>query len=260
MGGQETCDDGNSDLNDGCPDGATGTCEFAKCGDGHLWTMGGQETCDDGNKMNDDVCPDGAMGTCKTAYCGDGHVWTTMGGTETCDDSNMQSADGCSATCKPECLLFVTSSVHTGNLGGLSGADEKCKNAAEKLYGTYKAVLSDSTNNAKDHAVSCAGPFIRRDNTVIAATPAILFNDMDFPAAISIDETGTNLKDAMMEERVWTGTKANSDTAEDLCGDWAQTTGNGRFGQLGAVANAWVSNGVENCGNEFRLYCVQQKE
>ena len=46
----------------------------------------------------------------------------------------------------------MTSSSWNGNLGGLSGADAKCQQAANAtgLGGTWVAWLSDSTHNAKD--------------------------------------------------------------------------------------------------------------
>ena len=46
---EETCDDGDSDLNDSCPDGQQGSCIHAFCGDGYIWnTDGGTEECDGG--------------------------------------------------------------------------------------------------------------------------------------------------------------------------------------------------------------------
>ena len=53
-------------------------------------------------------------------------------------------------------LIFVTEDEWNGSLGGLSGADAKCQIEAEKYSfpGTYKAWLSTSKINAKDHALS----------------------------------------------------------------------------------------------------------
>ncbi|MEM6731273.1 MAG: hypothetical protein AAF658_06935, partial [Myxococcota bacterium] len=129
----ETCDDGNNTLTDACPDGASGTCQPALCGDGIVWSSDGGpeqcdsfgedslncdrdcsspecgdglvnavvgEGCDDGNKDNSDQCPDGPQGSCASAFCGDGFAWTTDGGGEDCDDgSNGDDTDFCTDAC-----------------------------------------------------------------------------------------------------------------------------------------------------------------
>jgi Protein of unknown function (DUF1554) len=51
------------------------------------------------------------------------------------------------------CAVFVTSTTHTGNLGGLDGADAICQARAESLNsaapaGTYKAWLSTAAESA----------------------------------------------------------------------------------------------------------------
>ena len=69
--GNETCDYGNTDSDDGC----SGTCN-AECGY---------------------VCTGGGAGSCSST-CGDGLV----AGGEECDDGNMLDADGCSVSCVVE--------------------------------------------------------------------------------------------------------------------------------------------------------------
>jgi MYXO-CTERM domain-containing protein len=89
---QEDCDDGNYDLTDSCPDGSTGSCAPAFCGDGFIWsTDGGAETCDQlGEAMYCDA-------DCTVAECGDGtHNATAL---EQCDDGNLDNGDGCSQYC-----------------------------------------------------------------------------------------------------------------------------------------------------------------
>lgn len=68
----ETCDDGNTDSDDGC----SATCQSESCGDG---IMQFSEQCDDSNTDNGDGC----SASCLTEYCGDGIV--NNNGTETCD-------------------------------------------------------------------------------------------------------------------------------------------------------------------------------
>ena len=117
----ETCDDGDTDSNDGC----SANCELELgwncsssgfacvpvCGDGHIR---GPETCDDGNATAGDgcgincmtepgyACPEG--GSCHPTVCGDG----TTEGDEPCDDGdNADMGDGCSPGCRlePDCSL-----------------------------------------------------------------------------------------------------------------------------------------------------------
>jgi hypothetical protein len=98
----ETCDDGNHDNTDDCPDGIGGTCDPAVCGDGHV--LADTEDCDDGNHDNTDACTDDTAngGSCEDAVCGDGFEWDGMEG---CDDGNHINTDDCpdgvSGTCEP---------------------------------------------------------------------------------------------------------------------------------------------------------------
>jgi cysteine-rich repeat protein len=102
----ETCDDGNAEIHDACPDGPTASCLAATCGDAIIWA--GQEICDDGNGFSLDGCSNvcgvengfvctGEPSTCWT-ICGDG----IAAGPETCDDGNTTALDGCSDTCALE--------------------------------------------------------------------------------------------------------------------------------------------------------------
>ncbi|MCG8419447.1 MAG: hypothetical protein MJE77_16070 [Proteobacteria bacterium] len=64
---KEQCDDGNHNKNDSCPDGPAddaspqGTCKYAECGDGHVWSLPHEiEACDPPRAS----CNDGG-GTCQ---------------------------------------------------------------------------------------------------------------------------------------------------------------------------------------------------
>jgi len=83
-----------------CPS-TGGFCGRSTCGD---TISEGTEECDDGNTQIGDGCtpfctrePDCTDGTC-VAVCGDGVVFAP----ETCDDANARSGDGCSAACQEE--------------------------------------------------------------------------------------------------------------------------------------------------------------
>jgi hypothetical protein len=137
----ETCEDGNMNNTDACPDGIGGTCQTAICGDSFVWTGqeacddGGDsatcdgdctvvdcgdnyingaagESCDDGNNDNSDSCPTGTGGTCVAAFCGDSFVWDTDGGNEDCDDG------GDSATCDSDCTTATCGDTYVNAAAG----------------------------------------------------------------------------------------------------------------------------------------------
>gem|GEM_PF-4985751 len=115
--GQEQCDDGNSENNDGCSSeckvdegwqckGEPSHCvKLNKCGNGIIED---QEQCDDGNSENNDGCSSeckvdegwqckGEPSHCvKLNQCGNGIIE----GQEQCDDGNSENNDGCSSECK----------------------------------------------------------------------------------------------------------------------------------------------------------------
>jgi len=96
--GDEQCDDGNLDDNDGC----SSTCIFEICGDGVLHPG---EECDDGVESgNNDACiiSESEKIYCENAVCGDGFVWNQDGGTEVCDDGK-HCADGRECTSDADC-------------------------------------------------------------------------------------------------------------------------------------------------------------
>lgn len=72
--------------------------------------------------------------------------------------------------CSEKKTIFLTSAGFDGNLGGLTGADQKCQTAASTagLAGTYKAWLSDSITSAKDRLSHSAVPYVRTDGVVVA--------------------------------------------------------------------------------------------
>ena len=126
ISGEEQCDDGNTEDEDGCSSSCTvedgWKCEEAGqpctkddapqdvvCGDG---IIGGEEQCDDGNTADEDGCssvcavedgwkceeagkPCTKLEEPQKPVCGDGSI----SGEEQCDDGNASDGDGCSAKC-----------------------------------------------------------------------------------------------------------------------------------------------------------------
>lgn len=157
--------------------------------------------------------------------------------------------------------LFVTSTLHTGNLGGLAGADSICEaRAAEAgLGGRWSAFLSDSSQAAMDRgAESDAWLLVSRRELVFRNNSGFLL-----PAKASItDERGN----AVPGGWAWTGTLVDGspDTA-DHCDRWTNG-GQDRFGAVGDPVRMvpddsprWMHvPGALRCSSPARLYCMEQ--
>ena len=83
----ETCDDGNTESDDGC----SSVCQLEYCGNGCLEN---EEECDDNNRVNGDGCTI----ICTIEKCGNSIF--DIG--EECDDGNSTNGDGCSKFCEIE--------------------------------------------------------------------------------------------------------------------------------------------------------------
>lgn len=165
-------------------------------------------------------------------------------------------------TCVPGRLMFVTSTVHNGNLGGLIGADAICQARATSAGrpGFFRAWLSDSTLSAAQRIHHYTGPFYRLTATGtlrVASDWNDLANGLD-SAAIATDETGAS---AGSSTYAWTGTQpwGATDTTTARCLDWTSSLAgqNATRGWTSAGATEWSSNGTAACSSALRLYCVE---
>ena len=243
----EACDDGNKENTDSCTD----KCKMASCPDGYVQ---GAEECDDGAETS--TC----NLNCTMAVCGDGVLNSSAG--ETCDDGNVVASDGCDASCKLECLVFVTNGIFTGDLGGLEGADAKCAAAAAakdaELYGAYRAWLSDSNSSAATRLTACPAPITLRDGTVVANSWAD-FIAADHLVPISKDEYNSDPEMTVPQHKVWTGGEGGDQTFN--CMGWHSVLNQnlGTFGSHNVMDSAWMNEGANLCSLSFHLYCVQQQ-
>ena len=253
--------DGIKAANEECDLGAnnsnTGTCTLAclkpKCGDGFKQVSVNEE-CDDGNASNTDAC----TAVCKNAKCGDTFVWS---GKEQCDDGNVAGNDLCSPTCTKPKLVFITSGAWNGNLGGLGGGDGKCQTLANAagLGGTFKAWLSNNTQNPQSRFVKSTTGYARVDGLDVAKTWADLV-DGTILVPLNVNEK----KAAVPQLDVWTGTNSNGTSLQEDCSGWTAPGGFGVIGYEGrnnATNGNWTNTGVfeaSNCSTVQRLYCFQQ--
>jgi len=256
VGPGEMCDDGNQEDADEC----TNACAPASCGDSIV--NAGVEECDDGNMVDTDACTN----LCKTAVCGDGVV---QAGVEECDDGNVVGMDGCSAMCKTEAkIIFVSSQMYNGNMGGLLGADAKCQAlaVAANLPGTYMAWLSDNTGSPSTRMVKSAVPYVRPNGTKIAnnwadLTDGNLLANLDMNENMGTTPLGNTSCAGGGFKTVWSNTTPSGTlgNANSSCSNWGSTNGGSAWGRSDQTTNIWTqwcSGGL--CSWVSPIYCVQQ--
>ncbi len=161
-------------------------------------------------------------------------------------------------------VIFVTSTTHDGNLGGLSGADDICAGLAggAGLPGNFVAYLSalgagDTPINAADRLGSAQG-WVRRDGRVVALSQANLTSGKLFYPPL-LNEWG---QETVMGADVptFTGSSFGGTMAIDRhCHSWttnapanAATIGNGAAG-----SSHWQAATQADCDNELSIYCLQ---
>jgi len=161
-----------------------------------------------------------------------------------------------------EGIIFVSSSQHSGNLGGIIGADTICKNlangASPPLSGTFVAWLSDSTHNAKDR-ISIGASFKRTDDLPIADDLNDLLNSgTDLNNKINVDESGNDLGNG----HAWTGTDLDGTAHANNCLDWTSSSSgdDGVKGETHKISgNLWTTHKLdEDCDkSDRRIYCFE---
>lgn len=159
--------------------------------------------------------------------------------------------------------MFATSTLHTGQLGGLAGADAICwqRAAAAGLTGTYKAWLSDASEAPATRFIRNPGRYVRTDGLPIAASwTALVSGPLSVP--IDRDEAGRYLAE---EREAWTNTTISGAPVETnqntLCHGWdsASAWSVGRVGETDELSDKWTSSHVDSCDTLWRLYCFQQQ-
>ena len=146
--------------------------------------------------------------------------------------------------------VFATSGTFDGDLGGLSGADTICTNAATaaNLSGSWVAWLSTDTEDAKDRIPDSEYRLL--DGTVIANDIGDL-TDGDIDNPINLDEFEIDASGS----DVWTGTLEDGTLGSASCNDW---TGGvvGVAGDTDPTGPEWTEQPFQIlCNNALRLFC-----
>lgn len=161
----------------------------------------------------------------------------------------------------PDCvrLVFVTSAVFSGNLGGISGANQKCTTAGQKIQDfeetNFRAFLSDSTHDAKESLPKGTKGYRRSDGNSVANNWTDML-DGSLSVPIVFNEDGTQV-DA--EAEVWTGTDRFGVASADNCGNWLSSlsTSNGLTGRSFETNSFWTEFVHDECDKQKHLVCVE---
>ena len=190
-------------------------------------------------------------------------------GSSAAGDGSAGSPGDCDVA-SPNKIIFVSSALYDGNLGGLTGADLKCQTLADaaKLCGTYKAWLSDGTGNAADRLTHATGDYILPDGQVVAngwdgLTTATLQHAINQTETKGAPPVGTVKCAGGAPVPVWTGaTNSGIAVPNGSCSNWASTstTPGAAFGNANATNFAWSGTCqiVTLCPKTAALYCLQQ--
>lgn len=270
----EECDLGGANANAGA---CTLECKLAVCGDGLVHA--GVEECDFG--LGNDESYNGCRPeSCQLGpRCGDGILDAEF---ELCDRGPLNGTGVTNdefAPCSLMCgfqgrILFMTSESFTGDLGGVSGGDLKCRSAALAAglpnASEYRAWLSDDFQS----------PATRFDQWDFPDVPIILVGglvvaddlldlvDNGPRRGISRDEFG----DSSFLQRVWTNTSAfgESFSVTNHCAAWtsasellaarqgrnAPAVEEGPEWQIWLEERWWTSHIGRPCNGLAHLYCI----
>ncbi|MDB4512000.1 hypothetical protein N9060_00915 [Arenicella sp.] len=174
--------------------------------------------------------------------------------------------------------VFLSSSVHTANLGGLVGADAICQGLATDagLNGEFKAWLSgwvgeldpfsgfilSSSRGPRERFTRSTGPYQLVDGTIVAYD----FNDL-FTGSIRNPIDLNEIGQPLMEEGVWTNTDVDgySHGSVPPCDDFSNTAGTSFLSSSSSLAGTplfsnseWTAAGQSVCAEVHHIYCFEQ--
>ncbi|MBA3454067.1 MAG: hypothetical protein H0T42_13315 [Deltaproteobacteria bacterium] len=161
----------------------------------------------------------------------------------------------------PPNRVFVTSTSHTGNLGGLAGADAICATRATAVGfgGTFRAWLSTPTVNARDRLGTATG-WIRSDGQPVFNSLAdLLAGKHIYP--IAKDELGNLIapNTPVMTATQTNGVYDDSGGSWGNCSNWTSAAASTVFiGYADVNSQKWTNYAGGNCSNTaMRFYCFQ---
>ena len=268
-------------------------CGFAKVcdGTGNCVCVSGYTDCNGYcvNLQTDDA----NCGSCNVACnqnsdCNQGNCECDSGYYDCNGPGDGSDSDGCesSSPCFLDCAgqdkcVFVSSQKYTGNLGGVTGAHQKCQNLAQTAgySGTYKAWIcgDDTSRDPEAEFTHYSGQYELVNGVVVADSWADL-TDGNLDAQIAIDETGAQVN----QELVFTNVRIDGRCDGHACNceypcnsgsGWNYAGANGcggggcgsdagaEMGNTYYLDSAWTEYSESYsgaCYGDYRIYCFEQ--
>lgn len=174
------------------------------------------------------------------------------------------------------CTVFVTASNFTGQqVGGLSGADDRCQEAATAagVDGVFKAWISAGSQSPETRfttgTIAGVGPWRLLPNVVDGSDlpPVVATNFADLltcnPNCLqhAIDRTEIG---GIVTKSVWTATFSDGDVSTSTCVDWTSnvSTDFGLVGDTTKIDPGWTGSKASSfefgCNIVKSLYCFEQ--
>jgi hypothetical protein len=161
-------------------------------------------------------------------------------------------------------LVFVTSTFHTGAMGGLAGADQICQTAATAatLPGTFKAWLANATVAPINRMTKHTGPYQLVSGTVVAQGFTDL-TDGNLAHPIDRDEAGALSMGRFVCRggEVWSNVDGTGGGRPGGCGGWTSATlADGVAGNVTNMDLMWTVGdcSVIGCASDLPIYCIEQ--
>jgi hypothetical protein len=240
-------------------------------GDGDTSTTGDGDGDGDGDPSTTGD-GDGDTNTCSPnlELCGD--TCTDLGkDLNNCGDCGNLCVGGAICglgVCVPKRYVFVTSTTHPGNFGGIEAANAICNQRAAQaqLPGSYQAWLSDDQLTPAATFEGGAAAFVLRNGSVLAYSLED-FMDGALYVPINRDEFGQEIEPSPwsgigcgVDSGVWTGTTDNGEFLDPVCLGWDVASAEvfGTIGDTNAVEQWSDGQCPAPCNLAFPFYCVQQ--
>ncbi len=158
-------------------------------------------------------------------------------------------------------LLFITPASYSGNLGGIDGADQTCATLASANSlpaNSWKAVLSTTTEDAKDRLSIGASEVIKNVNDTTLATGEVDFFDGVLGGSKIVRLPDNTIVSGGADEAFTATTNAGIYAGTGDCSAWTSTSGSVRFGQpTWENYSSWINRNTTFCSNTNRhFYCM----
>jgi hypothetical protein len=263
-----------------CPMGCfAGACAQCVPGTSTCDTPSSVQTCNAAGSLEPSLaCASG----CKNGACVDCVDGATRCASpqaeQTCKGGVWTPAVDCPFVCAgyacgkdPKNVFVLPFLIEGGTIGGLANADSLCQLNNNKLPGTYRAWLSDSTGSPATRFSKEGGPYQLVDGTVVAnnwsdLTSGKIRHAIDLlPSGGMINLLGQSTCQDFPP--VWSNTQTNGQTlAPSLdCGDWLDPTAiDAAWGDIALTDGNWTDacrayhDPTPACHDQAAFYCFEQ--